>query len=99
MNRVGADVVLRVLHRDRLDGRRDKRTYLERVAALPDGCMVQLDGAAWLVQPDSLVRWSLGGYGERRSRVAAARVSVLTPRSAVAALRVGYRPALAQIPA
>ena len=56
--------------RDRLDGSRDKRTYLERLAALPDGCMVQVDGAAWLVQPDSLVRWSLGGL----RRAAAARV-------------------------
>jgi hypothetical protein len=45
------------------------------------------------------VRWSFGGYGERRPHVAAARVSVLTPRSTVAALRAGYRPALAQIQA
>jgi hypothetical protein len=94
-----AEAMDRVLHRDRLDGRREKRTYLERLAALPDGSMVQLDGAAWLVQPDSLVRWSFGGYGERRPHVAAARVSVLTPRSTVAALRAGYRPALAQIQA
>jgi hypothetical protein len=85
-----ADAMDRVLHADRLAGRREKRTYMERLGALPDGCMVQIDGAAWLVEPDSLARWSPGGYRERRSRAPGARVTVLTPRSAVAALRAGY---------
>jgi hypothetical protein len=94
-----ADAIDRVLHADRLVGRRDKRTYVERLADLPVSSMVQLDDGAWLVQPDSLVRWSFGGYRERRSRSRTARVAVLTPRSAVAALRAGYQPAVAQIPA
>jgi hypothetical protein len=84
----------RVLHEDRLAGRREKRTYLERPDALPDGTMVRLEGEAWLVLGGELLRWSLGGYGPRRPGSLPERLEVLTPRSAVAALAAGYEPAV-----
>jgi hypothetical protein len=90
-----AGAIDRVLHADRLLGRTEKRTYLERPAALPDGAMVRLEGDAWLVRGGELLRWSLGGYGTRRPGSSLPeRLEVLTPRSAVAALAAGYTPAL-----
>jgi hypothetical protein len=89
-----ADEIDRVLHEDRLAGRREQRTYLERPDALSDGTMVRLDGEAWLVLGGELLRWSLGGYGTRRPGRLPERLEVLTPRSAVAALGAGYEPAL-----
>jgi hypothetical protein len=90
-----AGAIDRVLHADRLLGRTEKRTYLERPAALPDGAMVRLEGDAWLVRGGELLRWSLGGYGTRRPGSSLPeRLEVLTPRSAVAAPAAGYTPAL-----
>jgi hypothetical protein len=87
------DDVDRVVHADRLDGRR-KRTYRERFGALPDGAYVVLGGAAWLVRRDELLAWSNLGYGARRARPARGTAEVLTPRSVVAVMRAGYVPEL-----
>jgi len=83
------DEIDRVLHAERLDARR-KRTYRERIAALPDGTFVALDGGVWLVRGDELRLWSSLGYGARRTRSVRATVDVLTPRSIVAVMRAGY---------
>jgi hypothetical protein len=91
------------LHADRLlDGRRrDKfgspsvrRTYRDAVASLPSGTMVSLDDELWLVRGDELLRWTPGGYRERRPVSSAAEVTVITPRCTVAVLAAGYRPVL-----
>jgi hypothetical protein len=84
------------LHRDRLAATATRRTYRERLDALPDGTMVELDGEPWLVLGDELLAWSFGGYRERRSRagIGEATVVVVTPRASVAVLAAGYRPAL-----
>jgi hypothetical protein len=89
-----AEAIDRVLHADRLVGRYEKRTYLERPEALPDGTMVRLERDAWLVRGGELWRWSLGGYGTRRPGSLPERLEVLTPVSSVAALAAGYAPAL-----
>lgn len=89
-----AEAIDRVLHDERLVGRREKRTYLERPAALPDGAMVLLGNAPCLVLGDELLPWSFEGYGAPRPGPLPARVEVLTPRSAVAALHAGYEPGL-----
>ena len=83
------DDIDRVLHAERLDGRR-KRTYRERFAALPDGAFVALDGAACLVRGDELLAWSNRGYTCRRARPAHGQADVLTPPSIVAMLSAGY---------
>ena len=64
-----ADAIDRVLHDERLVGRREKRTYVERRGVLPDGAMVRLDGVAWLVRGDALLPWSFSGYGAPRPGV------------------------------
>lgn len=78
-----------VLHAERLDGR-DKRTHRARLDRLPDGAMVALDGAAFLVRGGQLRPWSFGGYGPPESCPADREVDVLTPKSIVRAIAAGY---------
>ncbi len=85
----GADAMDRVLHAQRADRRR-KRTYRARLAALPDGAYVALDGAAWLVWGAELLEWTDHGYARRRPRAPDAQAEVLTPAATVAVLAAGY---------
>jgi hypothetical protein len=86
-----ADDMDRTLHGERLAAPRTKRTYRARTSALPDGVYVAIDAAAWLLWNGAAYRWSAAGYVERRPRPRGA-VTVLTPRTTVAALQAGYRP-------
>lgn len=89
----GADDLDDVLHRERalVDGRRT--TWSAPGRDLPDGAMVQLDGAPWLVADGRLHRWSHSGYSDRTT-LPGGRLDVLTPASVVATLRAGYRAGL-----
>ncbi len=87
-----ADAIDRTLHAERLAAPGIKRTYCARVAALPDGAYVDLGGVAWLLWKGAVLRWSAGGYVERRLRPRRGVVTVLTPPSTVAVMRAGYRP-------
>ncbi len=85
------------LHADRLVAPGQKRTYVDRLGALPDATMVEMDGRPWLVLGRRLLAWTPGGYAESRPRAEAGdrgKVTVLTPRATVATLRAGYRPEL-----
>jgi len=90
---VSADIMDRKLHAERFVARA-KVTYRAEVACLPDGTYVAIDGAAWLVLRDELLAWSGAGYTRRLPRPARGHVEVLTPRSIVAILSAGYRPAI-----
>jgi hypothetical protein len=85
-----AEAIDRVLHEERLIGRREQRTHVERRDALPDGAMVSVDGEAYLVRGDALLPWSFTGYGAPRAGPLPVQVEVLTPPSAIEALRRGY---------
>ena len=87
---VGADLIDRQLHRDRLVGPRIKMTYRSDLASLPDGAYVAIENRAWLVWRDALLAWSPQGYSEIRKRSPRQEVDVLTPRSTVAILAAGY---------
>jgi hypothetical protein len=80
------------LHADRLAGPGVRRTYQARVADLPEGVMVEVDGAPWLVYDGGLLAWTPGGYTDRRAADGAAPMTVITPRATVATLAAGYRP-------
>ncbi len=85
------------LHADRLVAPGQKRTYVDRLGALPDATMVAVDGRPWLVLGGRLLAWTPAGYVESRPRAAAGgrrEVIVLTPRATVATLLAGYRPEL-----
>ncbi len=87
----GADAMDEVLHRERLDGRQ-KRLWRARLAALPDGAFVAIDGRACALRDGHLWPWSLVGYGPRAAFDGNLEADVLTPPSTVAALAAGYRP-------
>ena len=83
------------LHDERVGPARNKRTYTAILDDLPDGVFVEMsgaDGSARVVLGDSLLAWSPGGYTGRTPRPAGQSVTVLTPRSTVAAIRAGFRP-------
>ena len=88
--RPGADAMDDVIHAERLDARRAKRTYAEPLARLPDGAMVASDGQAYLIQDGAVLRWTPSGYEEGRRPRRARAYRVLTPRSIVRALARGY---------
>lgn len=77
----------RQLHAERLGLRPDCS-----VAGLPDGAMIELEGAAFAVRGAHLLRWSFGGYTENHPRTAFMRAKLLTPASIAAILRGGYQP-------
>ena len=82
------------LHADRLAGPGVRRTYAAALGGLPDGVMVEVDGAPRLVFCGGLLAWTPGGYRDRQPAGPASTVTVITPRATVATLAAGYRPVL-----
>jgi hypothetical protein len=90
---IGAAMIDDRLHAERVGPDRSKRTFTADLDELPEGVFVALggpDGGACLIRGDDLLDWSPGGYTGRRPRPGGEVVSVLTPRSTVAAIRAGY---------
>jgi hypothetical protein len=82
------------LHADRLSAPGMRRTYQAELPGLPDGTMIELGGAPWLVYGGGLLAWTPGGYVDRHAGAPASPVTVITPRATVATLAAGYRPVL-----
>ena len=76
---IGLEALDRELDEERLVSRGVMRRWASDGAALPDGAMVAIDGAALLVHSGALRPWNPAGYGEPRPMPAS--VEVLTPRS------------------
>ena len=78
----------------RLAGAEVRRTYTAELAGLPDGTMIEADGAPFLVHGGGLLAWTPGGYVSSRAAVPppGLAVTVITPRATVAVLAAGYRP-------
>jgi hypothetical protein len=88
---LSADEIDRVLHAERLNGDRGKRTYLSPVSELPSGVLVtDKEGLPYLVHEQGLTRWEPGGYGRSVPKPGSVMVQVLTPRSIVRAIVNGY---------
>ena len=85
-----ADDIDAVLHVERRIRPFVKRTYTADISALPDGVYVAMEGSAWLVLSNQLLRWSAEGYTDRSARPRHGNVAVLTPPSMVAVLQAGY---------
>jgi hypothetical protein len=82
-----------VLHTQRARRGGGKVTYEEELKALPDGTMVELDAAAYLVWGRQLLKWSFNGYSRRETpRPSERTVRVLTPASIVRTFCNGFRP-------
>lgn len=84
----------RELHRDRLTAEGLQRTFLGRIAALPDGVFVASRGgdAPLLIWRGALWPWSPEAYGDPEAKPEDNVVTVLTPRSTVNAIAAGYTP-------
>jgi hypothetical protein len=80
-----------VLHRERLDGKA-KRLDRRKIDSLPDGAMIALDGDAFAVRGNRLLRWTPSIYAHARPRPRAIDVDVLTPPLILAVLSRGYQP-------
>ncbi len=89
--RASARAMDNVLHAERLDGK-SKRTHAQALDALPDGAMIVLDGEAFAVRGNDLLRWTPSGYAGRRARPRGVEVDVLTPPSILSVLARGYAP-------
>jgi hypothetical protein len=81
----------RVLHRERLQGRA-KRRYRRSADGLPDGAFIAIDGAAFAIRGDRLLRWTPDGYRERIPLPRGSMVDVLTPPAILKVLALGYQP-------
>jgi hypothetical protein len=92
--RPGVQAIDARLHADRLTGPGVRRTYQAPLAGLPDGTMVDLEGAPCLLHGGRLLAWAPGGYQDRQEPLPAGAVTVITPRATVAALAAGYRPVI-----
>jgi len=89
--RPSADEIDRVLHGERLDAERGKRTYLAPVSELPTGVVAADDeGIPCAVLEERLAQWTPGGYTRSIPKPTGTRFRVLTPRSIVRAIALGY---------
>jgi hypothetical protein len=88
--RASAPVMDKVLHAERLSGKA-KRTHKRDIDTLPDGAMIAIDGAAFAVRGDALLRWTQSGYAGTAPRPRGP-VDVLTPPAILAVLQRGYQP-------
>jgi hypothetical protein len=89
--RAHAGAMDEVLQRERLDGRA-KRTHRRGIDDLPDGAMIVIDGEAFAIRQQCLLRWTPSGYAPARSRPRGFAVEVLTPPAIVRVLAAGYQP-------
>jgi hypothetical protein len=81
---------------DELDGRLHAergQVHDSELDALPDGAFVVLEHRPWLVLGSELLRWTSGGYSERRPRFGGS-VDVVTPPTSLRVLAAGWRGSL-----
>lgn len=91
LKRATAQTMDEVLHGERLDGKA-KRRHRRAIDGLPDGAMIALDGDAFAVKGNRLLRWMPSGYAKARPRPRGTNVDVLTPPSILAVLSRGFAP-------
>ncbi len=89
--RASAPAMDAVLHAERLDAKA-KRMHRRKIDGLPDGAMIAIDGQAFAVRGNRLLRWTPSGYSETKSRPQGIDVDVLTPPSILTVLARGYAP-------
>ena len=83
----------RLLHAERqIPYRRSqwKQTFSAEFGTLPDYTMIAIAGEPYLKREQVVLRWTPFGYENGADLSAETEVTVLTPRSTVAVLRLGY---------
>jgi hypothetical protein len=79
----GADELDRRLHAERA------RLHESELDELPDAAFVVLDREPWVVLGPDLLRWTPGGYSDRRPRFSG-RVDAVTPPTSLRVLASGW---------
>jgi hypothetical protein len=74
---------------ERLHGERLQRFHTARLEDLPDGAFVLEDDAPFLVLGGELLRWTAGGYRERRPR-SRGNTTLITPPMILRVLAAGW---------
>ena len=87
-----ADAIDRVLHAERVREGGGKKTYPAVLSSLPPGTMVENGGRPYLYWEGALYPWSFAGYRIPIAADLGSEVNVLTPKSAVRAIRAGFAP-------
>jgi len=90
--RPSADEIDRVLHAERVQRGRGKKTYRAVLSSLPAGTIVEHRGRPHLHWDGKLLPWSFFGYGLAAEVSPEVEVNVLTPKSIVRAIRAGFVP-------
>jgi hypothetical protein len=80
-----------MLDAERREGR-VKRLHRLPFETLPDGAMIEHEGAPHAVAGRRLLAWSAAGYFAKCRRPARGDAAALTPPTTLAALRAGFRP-------
>ena len=94
-SRPTADSIDERLHGERVGHGRSKQTFMANIGELPDGVFVTFgedEGHAYLLWEGHIHAWSPGRYSVSRPLPHGEVISVVTPRSTVAAIRAGYLP-------
>jgi hypothetical protein len=88
----------KVLHTERTDEHKQKRTHNAGIQSLPDGAFISIEGKPHLVKGAHLFEWTPFGYEEAITRPASGQVLLLTPPSIVNAFKAGYQPQISATP-
>lgn len=92
-DQLGADAIDAQLHSERVDSKtRGHLGHRANLDELPDGALVFVEAAPWLVLGDELLAWTPAGYAERRPRPVGEPGLVITPPSLLGVLRSGWEP-------
>ena len=89
--RASATAMDEALHAERLAGKA-KRVHRRMIDGLPDGAMIAIDGEAFAVRGNRLLRWTSSGFSNSKLRPRGVDVDVLTPPSIMTVLGRGYAP-------
>ncbi|KQC00306.1 hypothetical protein AQF98_12515 [Pedobacter sp. Hv1] len=81
-----------VMHQERIAKNEQKVTFEAILKDLPDGVFIEMDGQAYLFVNEMIYPWAPEGYAAGQHISLSKKVSVLTPKSIVNAIKSGYEP-------
>lgn len=81
-----------ILHRERIDKDKQKRTHEEEINLLPNGSFISIQDQPYLVKDTHLHLWTSFGYEQFIDRPASGKAVLITPPTIVNAFRAGYLP-------
>ncbi|MDQ7948279.1 MAG: hypothetical protein REI78_13480 [Pedobacter sp.] len=81
-----------ILQTERINAHKEKVTFREKAGQLPNGTFIAIAAHPYLVVDGMIYPWNPFGYGAGQLIDPQEEVTVLTPRSIVAAIKTGYSP-------